>query len=442
MGIVHPRPFRYNSLMNRLAYKRKGWACIRRTVLALLPAIILSGCLGQPSLAPGTPGIDSPVVIAPDAPPSGGTPAPPLPTATTRLTRAPYLQDVTAEAVTVLWHTADATVGTLILRPQGDATAPPLTLREPGAGTNHHLRLAGLQAGTAYTYDVATDAALLGPAHTFRTAPIAGASDPVTFLVWGDSGCGCPPQTAVAAQMAHTSPQLLLHTGDMIYEDGQANLFDPNFFTPYAGLLATAPVYPVLGNHDVVTEHGSPWLHAFSLPGDAGTANPRYYSFNYGNAHFIALDSEEEFGPTSAQYGWLLTDLQSPAAQGATWHFAYFHRPPYSSGFGHGSSYDLRESWSPLFERFGVDVVFNGHEHNYERSLPRTDYAAVGGTHAVTYIVTGGGGKQLYNVGHSPWTAASSMVYNFVQVRLAGSQLHLDAIDNEGKIFDSVDLSR
>ncbi|MDQ2808252.1 MAG: metallophosphoesterase [Chloroflexota bacterium] len=424
--------------MNRIPHQAK----VRRTAAALLLAALLGGCLGQPSLAPGTPGIDTPVIIAPDAPPpAAGTPAPTLPTATTRLTRDPYLQDVTAEAVTVLWHTADPTVGTLLLRPQNDPAGTPLTLREPSAGTNHRLRVAGLQAGTVYTYSLEADGGLLGASHTFRSAPTAGAADPFSFLVWGDSGCGCPPQMTLAAQMAHSTPQLLLHTGDMIYEDGAANLFDPNFFTPYAGLLATAPVYPVLGNHDVITEKGSPWLHAFSLPGDAGAANPRYYSFDYGNAHFIALDSEEDFGPTSAQYSWLLTDLQSAATQRATWRFAYFHRPPYSSGFGHGSSYDLRESWSPLFERFGVDVVFSGHEHNYERSLPRTDYAAVGGTHPVTYVVTGGGGKQLYNVGHSPWTAASSMVYHFVQVRLAGTHLHLDAIDSNGTVFDTLDLS-
>ncbi|HUS15647.1 MAG TPA: metallophosphoesterase [Chloroflexia bacterium] len=241
--------------------------------------------------------------------------------------------------------------------------------------------------------------------------------------------------------MARTTPALLLHTGDMIYETGEANLFDPRFFAPYRDLLARSPVYPVLGNHDMGTDSGAPWLRAFFLPGDPGDHSTRYYAFTYGNAHFIALDSEQAFGPTSAQYNWLLADLQSPAAQSATWRFAYFHRPPYSSGKGHGSSYDIRETWGPLFERFGVDIVFNGHEHNYERSTPRRDYAAVGGTHAVVYVVTGGGGKQLYDVGRQEWTAESAMVSHFVQVQLDGSRLHLEAIDATGKVFDQLDLS-
>jgi hypothetical protein len=192
----------------------------------------------------------------------------------------------------------------------------------------------------------------------------------------------------------------------------------------------------------VVTDAGAAWLRAFVLPGDNGTHTTRYYSFDYGAAHFLALDSEEDFGPTSAQYTWLLRDLESPAAQRATWRFAYVHRPPYSSGLGHGSEYALREAWSPLFERFGVDVVFAGHEHNYERSKPVRDYTAVGGRFPVVYIVTGGGGKQLYEVGRSPWTAYSAMVYHFVRVDVSGRHIRLQAINAAGQVFDQVEWDR
>ncbi|MGI8589108.1 MAG: metallophosphoesterase [Chloroflexia bacterium] len=362
------------------------------------------------------------------------------PTAHTTLTRGPYLQDVTDTAATIVWHTADKAVGGLAIRPQSGGAVT--VSREAAAGTEHVLRAIKLESGTAYSYRVLDDDAPLGPEAVFHTAPRTGSPTPFTFLVWGDSGCGCLPQDGIAARMNAAPADLLLHTGDMIYEDGQESGFDPRFFAPYAPLLARTPVYPVLGNHDVISGDGDPWLRAFFLPGDQGAHNTRYYSFDYGNAHFIALDSEEDFSPTSRQYNWLLTDLAGTDAQSATWRFAFFHRPPYSSGLGHGSSFDIREAWGPLFERFGVDIVFNGHEHNYERSLPRRDYTAVGGTHSVIYIVTGGGGKQLYNVGKQPWSAFADMRYNYVSVKLDGPSLKLEAIDADGKVFDTLDLSR
>jgi hypothetical protein len=402
-----------------------------RLLGALLLALALAGCLGQPGLPTDQPGINPPIVP---------TPLPGGPPAATRLTRGPYLQDVTATEATVVWRTADAVAGTLLLT--ADAGGDPRTLAEPAAGTDHLLRLTGLQAGTAYHYELHAGGPL-GSAHPLHTAPLAGAATPFRFLVWGDSGCACPAQMAVAAQMQPHTPDLMLHTGDMIYEGGEAAGYDPRFFVPYADLLARAPIYPSLGNHDVVTQNGAPWLQIFHLPNNAGSADtPRYYSYNWGNTHFMALDSEQDYGPTSPQYAWLLGDLQSAAFHGATWHIAYFHRPPYSSGYGHGSEYSLREAWSPLFERFGVDLVVNGHEHNYERTLPRQDYPPPDGSagHPVTYIVTGGGGKQLYNVGRKQWTAASSMVYHFLEVRVDGSQLTVEAIDEKGAIFDTVQL--
>jgi predicted phosphodiesterase len=371
-----------------------------------------------------------------------GPPGPtPLPRSQVSLTRGPYLQDMTASAVTIAWRTGATTQGGVAIRPAAGAAAAFAIHPEPASTADHVLRVSGLQPATAYRYAVLAADGELGAEAEFRTAPAPGAPTPFTFAIWGDSGCGCPQQTAVAAQIARSGADLLLHTGDVIYERGEATLYDPRFFAPYQAVLASAPVYPVLGNHDVATDNGAPWLHAFFLPGDNGKHTTRYYAFNYGNAHFIALDSEEPYGPTSAQYGWLLRDLQSPAAQGATWRFAFFHRPPYSSGLGHGSTYDLRETWGPLFERLGVDLVFSGHEHNYERSTPRRDYASVGGTHAVIYIVTGGGGSQTYNVGRQPWSAFAAMVYHYVRVRLDGPRLALQAIGTDGQVIDHLELT-
>ncbi len=393
----------------------------RRTLAALL---VLIGSAGLAACGP----------VAEPAPPT-------FPPAAVALTRGPYLQNVTPDAATVVWRTAAPSAGTLAIRAAGALTD---TLHAEGGppGTDHLVRVTGLAPDTAYRYTVLADGGALGPDAGFRTAPAPGATTPFTFAVWGDSGCACAAQAAVAAAIAQSRPDLLLHVGDLIYQTGQASGYDPQFFAVYSPTLATAPVYPVLGNHDMVTDSGAPWQQVFYLPGDAGAHATRYYSFTWGNVHFLALDSEAPYDPTSAQYAWLLQDLESPAAQTATWRIAYFHQPPYSSGYGHGSTLALREAWGPLFERFGVDLVFSGHEHNYERTTPRRDYAAVGGTHAVTYVVTGGGGQTLYPLGRQAWTAAAAMVHHFVRVQVVGPHLTLDAIDLTGQVFDHAEFTR
>jgi acid phosphatase type 7 len=406
---------------------RRPWPLI---ILAV--AVVVVVALGAAWIAFARTAAPPPTAAVPVATPGAG--------ATDGVTRGPYLQDGSDTSMTFLWSTTAPSPGGVAVSAAGGAS--PVAAHEAAPATDHHVRLTGLRPGSVYTYTLLAGADPLGGAHSFHTAPAAGAAAPFTFDVWGDSGCGCPQQTSIAAALAATQPDLLLHTGDLIYEGGEARLFDSRFFAPYRATLASAPFYPTLGNHDMVTDAGGPWLRAFALPGDNGTHTTRYYSFNYGSAHFVALDSEEDWGPTSAQYSWLLRDLESPAAQQATWRFAYMHRPPYSSGLGHGSEYALREAWSPLFERFGVDIVFAGHEHNYERSAPVRDYTAVGGRFPVVYIVTGGGGKQLYEVGRSPWTAFSAMVYHFVRVDVSGRHIRVQAVNAEGQVFDQAEWDR
>ena len=119
----------------------------------------------------------------------------------------------------------------------------------------------------------------------------------------GDSGTGSTAQYAVADRMVALDPQFVLHTGDVVYPDGQADGYDPFFFQPYQALARRAPIFPTLGNHDYSSRAGQPYLDAFYLPHNNPANTERYYSFDWGNAHFTALDFNT--GPDADQLAWL-----------------------------------------------------------------------------------------------------------------------------------------
>ncbi|MFW5921149.1 MAG: metallophosphoesterase, partial [Polyangiales bacterium] len=151
----------------------------------------------------------------------------------------------------------------------------------------------------------------------------------------------------------------------------------------------------------------------------------RWYSFDWGNVHFVALDTEL-IG--SEQLDWLEDDL---ASTDQPWTIAYFHRPAYSSGSSHGSSKKVRKHIAPILERHGVQLALAGHSHNYERTKPMN---------GVTHVVTGGGGEGVRPVGTSEWTAFSASVAHFVYVTVGDGKLRLHAIDASGKEFDGVEI--
>ena len=201
-----------------------------------------------------------------------------------------------------------------------------------------------------------------------------------------------------------------------------------------------------MGNHDSRTANnwGEPYLNLFSLP-TMGAAGPfadhaeRYYSFDYGPIHFVALDTELAFqdpARRAAQLAWLEADL---AATGQLWKVAYFHRSPYSAGGEHGSELPVREAFGPIFERHGVQLSLSAHEHDYERTVP---WRTGSGSQAVTYVVTGGGGGPLYAAGRDAWTAVSASEHHYLRVTIEGCVATLEAVRTSGTLLDSTTLDR
>ena len=261
---------------------------------------------------------------------------------------------------------------------------------------------------------------------------------PLRFLVFGDSGSCQPEQVALAARMTEESADLVLHTGDLGYPAGSVEDLKAGYLDVYGRMMARTPFFACPGNHDYGTDDAKPFLALQSTPA-SGVAEPdrgRYYSFDRGPVHFIALDSNRPLMDAVENGGrmlrWLEEDLRKHA--GAFWKIVFFHHPPYAGGpNGNDVMTQLaRRHITPILERHGVQLVLNGHEHSYQRSHP------VGGA---VYVTTGGAGAGLYPVHPMPQVAAGRSVHHYLRVEIGGWGLKLEAVDGNGSVVDEVNLA-
>jgi predicted phosphodiesterase len=278
------------------------------------------------------------------------------------------------------------------------------------------VTLTGLSPHTGYHYQVEVDGVSLARPSTFRTAPRPDQSD-FAFVAFGDTRTQHAIHEQAVDRIQQLAPDFVLHTGDLVEHGGALEQW-ATFFEIEKPLMARAPLFPTLGNHEGNSVH---YFDRFHLPG-----NERWYTFDYGNARFICLqvDGSAGFGPGSEQYVWLQKTLADNSQQ---WLVVYFHVPPYSALREDAAEIAVRQALSPLFERYGVDIVFNGHHHNYQRSV-------VGG---VTYIVTGGGGAPTYVVAQpDEYVVVYANNYHVVHVEVRGQMLRATAITPEGEELD------
>jgi predicted phosphodiesterase len=259
-------------------------------------------------------------------------------------------------------------------------------------------------------------AAAAAPASIFPNA-----EDSVKFLVIGDSGTGGSAQYQLAEQIvqayARFKFEFAIMLGDNLYGSEDASDYVDKFEKPYKKLLdAGVKFYASLGNHD---EPAQRFYKPFNMDGK------RYYTFEKGDAAFFVLDSTYMPPP---QVEWLQKELEG---NNKKWKIAYFHHPIYSSGQRHGSEMDLRTLIEPLFLKNGVDVVFAGHEHFYERLKPQQ---------GIYYFVQGGAAKlRRGNIrDNSAMTAKGFDTDNsFTLVEIEGDKMFFETISRRGAIVDS-----
>lgn len=395
------------------------------------------------------------------------------------LTRGPYLQMGGTTATTVRWRTSSATGS--VVKYGTSASSLNLTASNTTAKTEHEIRLTGLSPNTKYFYSIgnATTTYASGSDCFFVTAPTS--AKPTRIWVLGDSGTGDTNQANVRnayysfTGSRHTDLWLML--GDNAYQNGTDAEYQSTLFNVYGSMLRKSVMWSTIGNHDAFsadspTESG-PYYNIHTLPkaaeaGGVPSGTEAYYSFDYGNIHFVCLDSTDTSrSPTGAMAQWLISDLENNTKD---WLIVFFHHPPYSKG-SHDSDtksnlIEMRRHFAPILEDYGVDIVLAGHSHSYERSRFIRAHYDKSDTFDSSYMVVQPGSGQgsgayekgatgpMPNAGAVYFTAGSSGKLSdgqfnhpamWVSMKTLGSVVldvdgqRLDAkfIDNTGAIRDS-----
>lgn len=345
------------------------------------------------------------------------------------------------------------------------------------------------------------------------------------FVVFGDCGIGNAAQAQIAYRAFLEKPEFIFLTGDLVYSRGQVNEYLRKYFpffnadnaSPERGapLMRSVPFYPAIGNHDVYASDlatypdGLAYFYYFDLPlngpivqhtvevkgsPEQVTAfkqatglrfpNMANYSFDYGNVHIVSLDANPHINPHDPQLiRWIETDLKSSRA---TWKIVAFHHPGFNSSRVHYNQQWMRVL-APVFEKQGVDLVLNGHVHNYQRSFPlkfkpkrnadgfplidtlgrvngrfNLDNTFNGKTKTrpdgVLYVVSGAGGASLYDTAFSnkpelwkhepvenwaPFTARLiSHVHSFSVIETRPNRLIFRQVDAQGNLLDQFEVTK
>ncbi|CCH55309.1 Iron/zinc purple acid phosphatase-like protein [Fibrisoma limi BUZ 3] len=329
--------------------------------------------------------------------------------------RGPYLQVVTPTSITIRWRTSQPTES----RVQFGTSATKLNqeVSDSKPVTDHEVVLTNLKPATRYyyTYGATKSTMKADPGQYFQTAPKPGSTEPVRIWALGDFGNSSATQLGARDAIVRTTqdrrPDVWLWLGDNAYSNGKEEEFQQHVFGVYQdGFFRNMPFWATPGNHDYggqIESQDIPYFRICSMPkrGEAGgipSGSESYYAFDYGNVHFVSLDSygkmdggQRLYDTTSRQVDWLKRDL---AANKQPWTIVFFHHPPYTKG-SHDSDTEellvkLRQNLLPILERYNVDLVLGGHSHVYERTHPIVGHYGLADTFDPKYIVAASNSAQ------------------------------------------------
>lgn len=334
------------------------------------------------------------------------------------VTRGPLLQMLSTNAINIKWRTAGPASSRVKYGTDPNHLSSAVTI--DNAVTDHEVRIVGLSPDTKYYYAIGSAGSILEGSYrnSFTTAPPATTKRKIRIVAFGDAGTGNKMQKAIRDGYLHLdkggSPDLALLLGDNAYNSGTDEQHQQRMFDIYDNtVFANHPVFSVPGNHEYDNDpkglaglrgtHRIPYYDIFSLPTDAecgGTPSgtEHYYSFDYGNIHFIMLDSygyddnKLLYDSTGAQAQWLKSDLAAYYGK-RKWTVVCLHHPPYTHGT-HDSEKEkdliaIRQQITPILERYNVDVVLAGHSHVYERSFLIQGHTGFQASFAATAPPTG-----------------------------------------------------
>jgi len=446
----------------------------------------------------------------------------------------PYLQigqHPTAQSLQLLWHAAEADANWVVEYTNAKdvwiKSTSVIFSKVAVTGVEphrvYHAALTGLVPGSKFSYRISRDGKVV---FTANAQASKSADQPYRFIAIGDIGAETQDQKKLATQIFLEKPDFVIVPGDIVYENGLISEYKKKFWPVYNGdkpdtsgapIMRSIPFVGAVGNHDADNRDldKNPDALAYFIFWDqplngpsgkeggavvpvlkasatnrkafmdaAGDAYPRManFSFNYGNAHWTVLDADNYVDWTdSALVNWVKNDLDQ--SKEATWHFVTFHQPGFNSSREHYEQQQMR-LLSPVFETGKVDVVFNGHVHNYQRSFPltfkpdRKGIQLIGGRDnqtprgrvvngrwtldknfngktntepkGIIYVVTGAGGQELYNPEQNndpdSWQKFTdkfiSTVHSLTVADVNGKTLTIRQLSSEGKELDSFKITK
>jgi predicted phosphodiesterase len=284
----------------------------------------------------------------------------------------------------------------------------------------HHLAITGLAPNTRCYYRVQSPG-IRPLTHAFFTAAPPG--EPFRFAMFGDNRTQPEEHAKVVDAILSYHPRFLVNSGDLVAKGADEKLWD-TFFGIEGALLASTPLYPALGNHE---GEASIYFRLFSLPG-----KERYYSFDYGDVHFVVLDSNRPYLTSKEQRDWLLADLRDN--QQRPFIVVVLHNPLYTvttTAKRQKETKGIRAVLEPLLLKYRVDLVVSGHDHAYEHNV----------VNGRQYIVSGGGGAPLYAVKPKRFTVKAVSTYHFLAIEVRPGQMEIRAVTPEGRELDRLVLN-
>ncbi len=343
-------------------------------------------------------------------------------------------------SMVVQWRTVDETtlttqvrygVGADLTETDLDRTVTGIQFAYAATGSDqprvHQVHLCGLEPGTTYSYQAGAPGHY-SPIYEFRTAPdiVATPDAESLFAFVGDSRGGYDIWSQIVAHYVARMPDLVLYTGDAVTIGISQDEWEL-FLERGEPLLAQVPLVFAHGNHEVNSVN---FFSQFAMPGDQEN-----FSFDYGYAHItVANDTPGENNTlTGSLVDFLRTDFED--SKTSRWKLLMHHQPMWSAS-NHGSNLTLQSTWGPLVDQYGLDLVLNGHEHNFEMTHPmRGGVVQTSSATGTVYAIAGGAGAPLYASGTGFWTAYSESTFGASVIRVRRDQLLLESFRSDGTML-------
>lgn len=363
--------------------------------------------------------------------------------------RAPMVHQLAAHSAVLSWKSTQPVQGVVrygLTQNLSHSVPQNVALTEP------EVRLSSLLPGSTYYYRVDLvypSGVATSHVGTFRTP--APEDTHLKFAVFGDSGRGTVPQYDIARELLRSGADLVLHTGDTVYPFLFPELADFRFFSLYGPHMGSAPYYVSTGNHDrdigvdvfdrvfhMPTNDTDPGVHLSNQ-----TTDESYFTVVHGPAQFFVLYApffyQYNFASGFAQHAWLEAELNR---SDRPWKFIVMHHPMRTSSLHWADDYnrnqildtrEVRDVVLPLAQKYGVQAVFSGHDHVYERFQPER---------GVVSVTTAGGGGNLYTLGRrDAMSSQFRRAFHFLSASIEGNECQIDAVDAFGQVLDTFFLS-